>query len=126
MRLVKPSPGEAFDRMTILALKMKHSDRQEFKDEHQALIEYMQQNRYNVPTGLDTELGKINAKLWELEDRQRILIKILDSAPFPPREIDEFCVNARTVIHLNDARADTVKKINAACGIDSVEKLYNL
>lgn len=120
---MQPSPGEAYDRMTILALKIKHSDRKEFVIEHEDLCKYMKEHFYNVPTDLATELGRINSRLWDLEDSQREIIK-----EHPTMSTDialTFAQNAYTIVVLNDARAETVKKINASCGIDSVEKLHD-
>ena len=126
MRLLQPSPGEAYDRMTILVLKMKHSDRIEFKQEHEALVKYMTDNHYKVPTQLANDLGIINSALWNLEDEQR---KLMSDTHFGDYSADDprtqFYDNAVTIVKLNDKRADTVKAINEACGITSVEKVYS-
>src|ERR1700739_187593 len=122
MRLLKPSPGEVYDRLTILALKIRHSTQASFIEEHAALCKYLKENNFNVPVDLATELGRINTRLWDLEDEQRQLIK---SSNFENvvKDSDEyqFVQNAVTIVRLNDARADTVRKINEACGINQVE-----
>jgi hypothetical protein len=138
MRLMKPSPGEAYDRKTILQLKLTYAAMQgkleaskHFADEQDALTHYMIDNHYIVPTALATELYTINKKLWDLEDAQRMLLQSLASRSMLSGATivdgsykDTFSCNAVTVIQLNDARAATVQKINKACGVYAPEKLH--
>lgn len=133
MRLMLPSPGEAYDRLTILNLKIKFARENKrenvidgFVAEQKALVEYMTSKNYVVPTDLANEMGRINARLWDLEDRQRLLIKDIESQFVKEQSsvFDEFTTNAITIIRLNDARAEAVQKINRACGINAPEKLY--
>ncbi len=134
MRLMRPSPGEAYDRITILQLKVakavaleKNDAAAIFIEEQQALTEYMEGSHYRVPPDLGTELAKINERLWKLEDRQRDLLKEnreFDGLEFNHPVIGEFARNAVTVLQLNDARAAAVQMINAACNVYQPEKLH--
>jgi hypothetical protein len=125
MRLMEPSPGETIDRMTILVLKIKHSDRQEFRDEKESLHKYLASKTWVIPNELHQELDTINTKLWSLEDRQRELLpKVESDMEEESNDFHQFARNAIVIVNLNDARAETVRKINVACGIDSVEKLF--
>lgn len=126
MRLLQPSPGESYDRLTILALKIAHSGRKEFQVEHDALSQYMIDNHYHVPTDLGNELARINGRLWGLENEQRVIVRrSMYENTVNYEDTFEFCQNAKTIIQLNDARAETVKKINEALGINSIEKVYS-
>lgn len=132
MRLMKPSPGEAYDRITILSLKIQAAQgrglltsKAVFEEEHSALVDYMIEKHYTVPTGLGDEMFKINSRLWDLEDQQReILARITDPLRCEEPYAYSFLNNAITVLRLNDARAETVQKINAACGVNAPEKLH--
>jgi len=125
MRLMQPSPGELIDRMTILVLKIKHSDRQEFRDEKESLHKYLASKDWVIPNELHQELSTINTKLWSLEDEQRQLISKAESdVEEESNDFHQFSRNAIKIVRLNDARAETVRKINVACGIDSMEKLH--
>jgi hypothetical protein len=122
-----PSPGEVIDRMTILELKIKHSERKEFRDEKESLHKYLaDKQEWIIPNELHKELATINTRLWVLEDRQRDLLPRVElDAEEESNEFHQFARNAITVVNLNNARAETVRKINVACGIDSVEKLHD-
>jgi hypothetical protein len=122
-----PSAGEVIDRMTILALKIKHSNRQEFWDERESLHKYLAgKQEWIIPNDLHQELATINTKLWVLEDKQRDILKNHWDIDHIENQMyfDTFAGNAILIVQLNDARAETVRKINVACGIDSVEKLF--
>jgi hypothetical protein len=122
-----PSPGEVIDRMAILELKIKHSERKEFRDEKESLHKYLASKEWVIPNELHQELAKINTRLWVLEDNQRDILKALndkDPINWPMQSQETYLCNAVIVTQLNDARAETVRRINASCGIDSVEKLF--
>jgi hypothetical protein len=126
MRLMEPSPGEIWDRITILDLKINHSSRQEFRDEHRLLREYYDSKKYTgVSKELIDEMSIINSRLWELEDSQRKLLKRRFPTDVLDTDTERFLNNAVEIVHLNDARAETVQKINVACGINSMEKLHD-
>jgi hypothetical protein len=133
MRFIEPSPGEAYDRLTILSLKIaKASAAQKndvaavFQKERTALENYIHTKGYDVPADLCDELHKINERLWRLEDEQRERLKRLAIASEPNGFLTDIGENAVTVIQLNDARADVVQRINRACGVEHPEKLYGM
>jgi hypothetical protein len=131
---MNPSPGECYDRLTILSLKSENASKLDRVDlqtnfdlESAAIVLYMQDKRYKVPTNLGEELAKINSRLWDLEDAQRKLYKEMSKTGIDLDDIDaEFLKNAITVLQLNDARAATVQKINQACNVSAPEKLHDL
>lgn len=127
MRMFSPSPGECCDRVTILKLKIQHSDKASFREELDLISSYLQQHLgWQVPDDLLQELVKINSRLWDLEDTQRKLLKENWEIDHFDNEMsyDSFCRNAVTIVQLNDARAATVQKINAACNVNAPEKLH--
>jgi hypothetical protein len=133
MRFIEPSPGEAYDRFTILSLKIANAmvvHKEEiagvFQRESEALQAYIKAKGYEIPPGLHDELHKINEKLWRLEDEQRERLKQLAGTAEQGGVLADIGENAVSVIQLNDARAEIVQRINRACGINHPEKLYGL
>lgn len=133
MRLIAPSPGEAYDRLTILNLKVVAAEAKGLKDyarafeiERGAISEYLLRNFRQIPTNYAQELGEINSILWKLEDEQRVLILKVEEnfAQELGKYLMDFVNNACRVIHLNDARAECIQKINKELGVQQPEKLH--
>src|SRR5712675_949092 len=100
MRLITPAPGECYDRLTILKLKMDHSTIPEFFLEHEAIAFYMKDKHWQVPIELAYELQKINTRLWDLEDKQRAILKNINGDPlkWEVNIADEILINAVTIV----------------------------
>lgn len=134
MRLMFPSPGEAYDRLTILQLKLLAAAKKKltkqaaaFTEEQQALSEYMQTHKYQVPSPLAACMFMVNSQLWDLEDRQRELLTAVNfsfSLEADQPGLGEYIRNAQLVTQLNDKRAQLVQEINQACGVYAPEKLH--
>lgn len=110
MPLLRPTPGEIYDRLSILELKQKHGWQQHFHDEIKDLLAYFQDNyRPTIENSFPEALAYINGALWELEDSVR-----LDPT------LDDY----KAITRLNDERQGTIRHINRVFGCDRIEKLY--
>lgn len=112
--------GEAFDRLSILAIKKTEiTDYEKNKNvsvEHDYLLKKLKKELKNQEAfDLYMELSKVNRTLWDIEDqlRQREKIKKFDSV---------FIELARSVYSLNDSRAAIKKKVNLFFGSRFVEE----
>lgn len=143
------SPGELFDRLTILWLKWELVDDAEKKAkagiESRAIENYIwgdstpemrpadgvcglnRQLIALLPFSYDvTQLYTTNQKLWKIEDD----IRALDATVFPadpatyPHDVVKYCSLARSVYVTNDRRSHWKAEINRACGHDSEVKQY--
>lgn len=113
--------GELFDKITILQIKNENLTSQdalknvewELKQLQTTLIKNFSQD-VEVKQ-LETELRKINKKLWDIEDRIRDKER---TSSFD----DEFIQLARSVYITNDERSRIKKRINEAFGSELVEE----
>ena len=108
---IPASIGELLDKITILEIKknkIKESKKLiEINKELKLLnniVKIKKLKNANI-SKLKNQLKKINIKLWNVEDRLRVIegIKIFDS---------NFVKNARSVYKLNDKRSSIKSKIN--------------
>ena len=113
--------GELFDKITILQIKNENLTSQdalknvewELKQLQTTLIKNFSQD-VEVKQ-LETDLRKINKKLWDIEDRIRDKER---TSSFD----DEFIQLARSVYITNDERSRIKKRINEAFGSELVEE----
>jgi predicted nucleic acid-binding Zn-ribbon protein len=113
--------GELFDKITILQIKNENLTSQdalknvewELKQLQTTLIKNFSQD-VEVKQ-LETELRKINKKLWDIEDRIRDKER---TSSFD----DEFIQLARSVYITNDERSRIKKRINETFGSELVEE----
>lgn len=135
MSLIFPTPGEIFDRLGILELKLhcareKNKPSGHFISEKEDLKKYYDVNFSGVNSpncsmlalqAKIEELDVTNAMLWNLEDERRKLMKdvAVDQSYF------EIGRNAEKTTLLNDKRAQLIKEINLLFGITGEEKLYD-
>ena len=113
--------GELFDKITILQIKNENLTSQdalknvewELKQLQTTLIINFSQD-VEVKQ-LETELRKINKKLWDIEDRIRDKER---TSSFD----DEFIQLARSVYITNDERSRIKKRINETFGSELVEE----
>ena len=142
MSLMKPTPGEIYDRMTIVKLKIDFFarvnnpvGRNQFEWELIEITEYLQKRyhgkvsekdeRKDIVAALDKQqqlmqkLQDVNKQLWDLEDKRRVLMSEL--------KMDEAEIgrNAIKTTLLNDERAAIIKEINLLYNVDAVEKTYD-
>jgi len=131
MRLLRPSPGEAVDRQTILHLKckygeLKHINVKPFTDEINELQTYLDVHFYHKISEengqrlnvLYADLAALNGKLWKLEDEARI------RRVEQPRPVERLADMRDLTTDLNDARAMLVQQVNALFTISEPEKVY--
>ena len=118
---IQISWGELFDKITILQIKNENLTSQdaiknvewELKQLKTTLIKNFS---HDVEVKhLQTELRKINKKLWDIEDRIRDKER---TSSFD----DEFIQLARSVYITNDERSRIKKRINETFGSELVEK----
>ena len=113
--------GELFDKITILQIKNENLTSQdalknvewELKQLQTTLIKNFSQDV--EVKHLETELRKINKKLWDIEDRIRDKER---TSSFD----DEFIQLARSVYITNDERSRIKKRINETFGSDLIEE----
>ena len=119
MRLINWGPGEAADRLTILALKVLHGSVsgksvEHFERERNAILVQIRSRELNGPwLEYFLELGAINAALWQKED----LLRSYRSGNWPEgiRE-PEIVEVAFRIQELNDRRAELIQQINIHTG----------
>jgi plasmid stability protein len=117
--LVPMSVGEVADRITILRLRLQHG--QDVEAELRALLEAAlvdaHAGKAPLPAKEDTlELQEVNALLWEAEDAVRRCNVIEGAATFMQ--------TARSIVALNDRRAQIKRRINEKAGSAVEEKIY--
>jgi hypothetical protein len=119
--LVPISPGDLFDRITILDIKSRRiNDPDKLRNvhtEHAALVAVQKASIVETAylASLVHELQAVNESLWDVEDRLRECERSQD---FGPRFIEL----ARSVYKYNDHRAKVKRQINEALGSDLVEE----
>ena len=126
------SPGECFDRLTILRIKRRKSpaDRRDHLTLQIEKVEYelSWQGDYATPPELEAlveELSGINEQLWEVEDD----IRLMDSLVFPVENATRINLVrhaelARQIYVLNTKRHDAKRRIDEACGRTPEVKHY--
>jgi predicted nucleic acid-binding Zn-ribbon protein len=115
------SVGEFLDKLSILEIKrIKITDQAKLENinrEFEALMEQWNKSEYAGAdiSGELAELGKINEKLWDIEDKIR--------SKEAKGEFDEaFIELARSVYIFNDERADIKRKLNKMLNSDLMEE----
>lgn len=116
MRLIDPGAGEKLDRLTILALKIRHGREgggtvNHFEAERAAILGSRSPSAAEAFLALEAviDLAVVNACLWQAEDALRAY------APgFTEREAGEIARVALRIQRLNDERARLVEAINRA------------
>ena len=105
MKIIIPiSVGELLDKISILHIKSQHTNSKYVAQELQDLIKIAQENQVYSQKYM-AELLEVNTKLWNIEDKLRVLEK---------EDIfnEEFISLARSVYITNDQRASIKKNIN--------------
>jgi hypothetical protein len=131
MRLLRPSPGEAADRQTILLLKAQYGNVSKinikhFTDEQNEIQDYLAREYFShigTTTGelynqLFIKLKEVNATLWRLEDEIRIQMKLV------PQNKERLAELGPLICDHNDQRMRLVQEINKLFGITQQEKVY--
>jgi len=116
------SIGELLDKLSILEIK-KHKVKDPIKlkninheyDLLSNLSKVLKEKDEKSFNSLFEEILKVNKKLWDIEDK----IRILESEK---RFDEEFISVARSVYFINDDRFEIKKKINEAFGSDVAEE----
>jgi len=118
------TPGELLDRLTILRLKIAHAtDPARRKQLAQSLAELETAKRDGVRQSenlskLESELAAVNQRLWDLEDRVRVLEKAGDFGA-------DFVEVARSIHRENDRRISIKSAISGLSrGAAADEKIY--
>tara|TARA_B100001121_G_C18490185_1_gene526909 strand:- start:362 stop:754 length:393 start_codon:yes stop_codon:yes gene_type:complete len=116
------SYGELLDKLSILEIKKeKISDKNKLENVVyefnilKKLSNTIEQNHKEEFKDLYTQLIEINKKLWEIEDKIRILEANKDFN-------DEFIQLARSVYIVNDERFEQKKLINKTFGSEIMEE----
>jgi hypothetical protein len=140
MRLLNPSPGEIFDRLSILELKItvakkKGLEASYFEAEKASLEERMLQwtdglvfDHMGAQEALDKKkeeistqrntLAAVNGLLWMAED---------DARAASENEAFKLARLCKQIVKWNDARAGAVRELDRLYGItDGPEKLYSV
>jgi len=139
MGLLQPTPGECFDRQTILLLKEEAARGRglpldHFMEEHEKLAEYIEQRwmkilparSRQILDALTFQLADINNRLWQLEDQIRLFkarYEKLDTRLQHNVGWEGFDIAAE-IAQENDRRAELVRAINALFGCVREEKIY--
>jgi len=116
------SIGELLDKLSILEIK-KHKVKDPIKlkninheyDLLSNLSKVLKEKDEKSFNSLFEEILKVNKKLWDIEDK----IRILESEK---RFDEEFVSVARSVYFINDDRFEIKKKINETFGSDVAEE----
>ena len=121
MSLLRPSPGEVLDRLSIIGLKITAfqkagKDKTKLAAEAHELIESLEELLIPVEAEiLSTKLSEINRELWKAEDDVRS----------PSSTVLQIASTAQNITKLNDLRCSLIRQIDKACGVESIEeKIY--
>jgi len=138
MRVVNPGPGELYDRLSILALKVQYGKEKNIdvsdweQEEYEVLCAIsahftVDSSKIKVSGSKDNlqlvgELNAVNKNVWVAIDQQREYQKVdLHSASEPTlREIARLGLY---VMEMNDVRAKLIGEINELYGIKRTEKI---
>ena len=125
---VQISVGELLDKITILEIKAERiadpAKRLHVEAELALLVERRQALGLGRDAGgaaeaeierLMAELGEVNRRLWDVEDRLRGLEQVGDFG-------DTFVALARSVYRENDRRAELKRRLNELTGSELVEE----
>ena len=112
------SLGELIDKITILQIKTNHLEGQALhnvKNELNSLELILNNLDISIEPTLISNLKKINAELWSIEDQIRDHER--------QKNFDEkFVLLARSVYQQNDLRSATKKQINTTYGSSLIEE----
>lgn len=134
MSLLKPTPGEVIDRLSIVELKIEACQRagletnrltQEFFKlrsfiwkHHTAIVPqvlFRDRDESSTIFDLSEQLSNTNSELWKAEDDVRI----------PSATMLQIASSAQLITKLNDRRCNLIRQIDKACGVESIEeKIY--
>jgi uncharacterized protein DUF6165 len=124
--LIRVTPGDLLDRISILRLKHRHTtDPDRLRVLAAALNELERAQRAGIAESaqlktLEKNLAEINLKLWNCEDRVRLLEKAGDFGP-------KFIKVARSIHRYNDRRIAIKSAINARSRAGDLDmKVYAL
>jgi hypothetical protein len=116
---IEISPGELFDRLTILEIKLERIAAPEKRLHLQHEYEQLCRLRENFAAGSFAaqvaELKDVNAQLWQSEDDIREHERRQDFGP-------GFVALARSIYRHNDKRAALKRAINELCGSALMEE----
>ena len=113
--LAEISPGELFDKITILEIKKsKISNKEKLNDIEKELLSLNGTVQKFIPNQSSiskyiNELKNVNLKLWDIEDGKRAAEKNKDFG-------EKFIELARNVYKFNDERAKIKLAINTSLG----------
>lgn len=118
MMKIEVSNGEIADKLTIVELKLERitdpGKLRNLEREHlileKAVARFMEKSH-----PLYSELYRVNAELWDIEDRIRDLERKKDFGP-------DFVETARAVYFKNDLRSEIKRQINITTGSGLVEE----
>lgn len=109
--LVPMSPGELFDKITILEIKVERISDEEQRRNVRTELECLLLIRDNSAPRLEAldqlaiKLKDANLRLWELEDQIRACERVQDFGP-------QFIEYARAIYRENDDRAAIKRQVN--------------
>ena len=120
MILIEVLPGELIDRISIWRLKSERlrapEDLVQIRSEL-SVLERLSQEHIPASAALESlalELGDVNARLWQAEDRVRELELNQDFGPL-------FVGSARSIYSLNARRSWLKRRINLLLGLPASE-----
>ncbi|MGE5270270.1 MAG: DUF6165 family protein [Thiohalocapsa sp.] len=119
--LVPVSVGELFDKISILELKRQaiaDPGQRDNVERELALLEDVRRREIPAIAGLQplfAELGEVNRRLWDTEDRLRACER---EGQFDA----QFVALARSVYRDNDRRSAIKRRINELTGSDIIEE----
>jgi hypothetical protein len=129
MRVMNPGPGELFDRLAVLSLKIEVGQ-QKFLN-----VDDWQQEEYEILVALTgtgcqddetmalvEQLRAVNKNIWIAIDRQREFLA-LDLNAQSEAKLREIAHLGLNVMEQNDIRAKLIGEINALHGIKRPEKI---
>lgn len=137
MRVLNPGPGEIVDRLTVVARKIVEGGGKHFHAEMFELTKAIKELTLPIePEEINFQLfivniyalAATNAAIWQREDELREMRgKFISDSPsyrdFVNTCGEEIAELAFRIQELNDQRAELVKEINKAAGINREEKL---
>ncbi len=123
--MIEVSPGDFFDRLTILRIKLRHSGPEQVAGVRAKLDAYELLRRTKFPPqirlqDLEADLTRRNEELWDLENKVRTFVH-----PLQPAQTDSYIATTRAIFDFNEERAVIKREIDLLFSEESAEgKVY--
>jgi hypothetical protein len=127
VRVLNPGPGELYDRLSVLKLKIEFGKQRgvnvdEWENEEYEILQTIVGRDNPKDEELIAQLDAVNRNIWVAIDAQKGFAK-LDLTIVEEAKLREIAALGLNVMEQNDIRAKLIGEINALYGIERPEKV---